>query len=130
MVLFEDLWHQVESDVPEKLTKKDLEALQVLLDKSGIGMAPDARHHHAKPEPGMVVSIFEQPEGSDFTPSKSFNDLAMALRLGSMVANIDGHVHEQEVQVLRELITASGISEAAKRSGLSELASAGPSEHR
>lgn len=121
MVLFEDLWHRVESDVPEKLTKKDLEALQMLLDKSGIGMAPDARHHHAKPELGMIVSIFEQPEGSDFTPSKSFNDLAMALRLGSMVATIDGHVHEQEVQVLRELIKASEISEAEQRSAQAYL---------
>lgn len=121
LVPFEDLWHQVGSDVPEKLTKKDLEALQMVLDKSGIGMAPDARHHHAKPEPGMTVSIFEQPEGNDFTPSKSFNDLAMALRLGSMVATIDGHVHEQEVQVLRELIKASEIDEAEQRSAQAYL---------
>lgn len=117
LVSFQDFWSRLSDTQVEKVNKKEAEVLQGILDRTGFGMAPDPRFHHAKPSPNGNVVLF--PGGhKDFNePSNTFNEVGMALRLGAMVAKIDGQVHEAEVNVLERLINDKhDLTEPAKAS--------------
>ena len=57
-----------------------------LIEKTGYGLVPDVRFHHAKPEISDHVVLFKNGHGSNFKPSHSFNQIGIILRLGAMVA--------------------------------------------
>ena len=112
-----DLSSLVWENAPIKINKKESEMLANLVEKAGFGMAPDIRFHHAKPENGGCVVLFENGHGPNFKPSYEFNHVGTILRLGSMVATIDGRVDDVEVSVLDKLITDdSYLSDAEKKS--------------
>lgn len=114
---FSEFWSHLNDEPLEKLNKKQIELIQTVLDKTGFGMAPDPRFHHVKPSPEGKVVLFHGGHGHMKAPSKTFNEVGMSLRLGSMVANIDGHVHDSEVEVLRGLIDNNeNLSATAKHS--------------
>lgn len=104
LVSVSDFWEQTGTALPEKINKKEVELIQNLSKKIGFGIAPDSRYHHAKPSPEGKLVLFPEGHGEYFEPSKAYNEIGMALRLGAMVANIDSHLDENELNVLHQLI--------------------------
>ncbi|AWB57449.1 ATPase [Colwellia sp. Arc7-D] len=104
LVSVSDFWAQMGISLPEKINKKELELIQNIATKAGFGIAPDSRYHNAKPSLDGKLVLFTEGHGEYFEPSKAFNDIGMALRLGAMVANIDSHLDEDELNVLHQLI--------------------------
>ncbi|MCK4843288.1 MAG: TerB N-terminal domain-containing protein [Methylococcales bacterium] len=89
---------------PLTINKKESEMIATIIEKAGFGMAPDIRFHHAKLDIKGSVVIFKEGHGEGFIPSHSFNQVGTILRLGSIVAKIDGHVDVTEVLFLENLI--------------------------
>jgi uncharacterized tellurite resistance protein B-like protein len=104
LVSVSDFWAQMGISLPEKINKKELELIQNISTKAGFGIAPDSRYHNAKPSLDGKLVLFTEGHGEYFEPSKAFNEIGMALRLGAMVANIDSHLDEDELNVLHQLI--------------------------
>ena len=113
----EDLSSQVWEETPTKINKKEAEILATLVEKTGYGLAPDVRFHHAKPEISGCVVLFENGHDHGFSPSDEFNQIGTILRLGAMVATIDGRVDDAEVSILEMLISEkSELSGTEKKS--------------
>jgi len=91
-----------------KLNKKECETIAFLFDCVGFGLAPDIRYHKAKLELNGFVVIFEGGHGSTFTPSANYQATGTILRLGAMVAKIDGEVSDSEVSYLTQFIDTDG----------------------
>ena len=87
-----------------KLNKKECEMIAFLFDCLGFGLAPDIRYHGAKLETNGFAVVFEGGHGPNFTPSSNFKATGTILRLGAMVAKIDGEVSDSEVSYLRNFI--------------------------
>lgn len=114
---FHEFWKFTKTALPEKINKKESVLIQSLAEKTGFGVAPDTRFHHAKPSVDGKIVLFHGGHGQYFEPSKAFSETGMALRLGSMVATIDGDVDEAESVLLRQLIDHdTSLSPAEKRS--------------
>ena len=113
----EDLLSQLGEDSPVKINKKEAEMLANLVEKAGYGLAPDVRFHQAKPEINGNIVLFQNGHGSGFNPSHTFSQVGTILRLGSMVAAIDGHIDDAEVSILEKLISDDfQLSEVEKKS--------------
>lgn len=112
-----DFWQFTKLPHLTKINKKESELIQNLAEKSGFGVAPDTRFHHAKPVPDGKLVLFNEGHGKYFEPSKAFNEIGMTLRLGAMVATIDSHVDEIESALLSQLIDHdTTLSPVEKRS--------------
>mgnify|MGYP000326523519 CR=1 FL=1 len=108
MISIDALFKKLGEERPLKINKKESEFIVAIIEKTGFGMAPDIRFHHAKPDVNENIVIFETGHGDDFIPSHSFNQIGTILRLGSIVAKIDGHVDSAEVSFLENLINNDG----------------------
>lgn len=97
---------QLGDDAPLKINKKEAIMLSGLVEKSGFGLAPDIRYHQAKPELNGNIVLFNQGHKEGFKPSHAFNQMGTILRLGAMVASIDGHIDSSEIDLLENLIIA------------------------
>lgn len=104
VVTVAEFWQKAGQSVPTRLNKKEMELMTNLCHRTNLGFAPDARYHHVKPaiEGGLV--LFNPGHGAYFEPSDAFNAVAMMLRLGAMMARIDGHVDDTEKALLDKLI--------------------------
>ncbi len=112
-----DLSLYVWESTPTRINKKEAAMLTNCIEKAGFGLAPDVRFHHAKPDINGYVVLFEGGHGSDFNPGYEFNRIGTILRLGSMVATIDGRVNDVEVPVLDKLIANNSyLSDTEKKS--------------
>ncbi len=98
------LLEKIGDEKPLTINKKASEMIAGIIEKSGFGMAPDIRFHHAKPDINESIVIFKTGHGDDFIPSHSFNQVGTILRLGSIVAKIDGNIDDSEVSFLENLI--------------------------
>lgn len=117
LVNFEEFWTYTKSPLPTKINKKEAELIQNLAQKAGYGIAPDARYHHAKTSVDGKLVLFPEGHGKYFEPSKAYSEMGMALRLGAMVAAIDSHVDQAELNLLTQLIDHdSNLSPTEKRS--------------
>lgn len=117
LVSVEEFWTYTKSHLPAKINKKEAELIQNLAQKAGYGIAPDTRYHHAKPSADGKLVLFSEGHGKYFEPSKAFNEMGMALRLGAMVARIDSHVDQAEKNLLIQLIDHdTNLSPTEKRS--------------
>ena len=94
----------LEEEAPLKINKKEATILANLAEKAGFGIVPDIRFHHAKPDINGNIVLFSGGHGHDFTPSHGFNQIGTILRLGAMVAVIDGQTHLSEVETLKHFI--------------------------
>lgn len=104
LVSVERLWAMTGLLTPQKINKKEIDLLQSLTDKSGFGTAPDTRFHHSKPSIEGSLVVFAGGHGDFFEPTKAFNETGMMLRLGAMVAAIDGKIDDEEEKALRAVI--------------------------
>ena len=117
IVSTEELSLHIWENAPVKINKKEAEMLAVIVEKAGYGLAPDIRFHHAKPAIDGSVILFENGHGPNFIPGDEFNHVGTILRLGAMVATIDGRVDDMEVSVLDKLISDdSDLSDTEKKS--------------
>ena len=104
LVSVESFLELLGEDAPLKINKKEATMLANLAEKAGFGIAPDIRFHYAKPDINEKLVLFVDGHESDFTPSHSFKKIGTILRLGAMVAVIDGQIHSSEVDTLKQLI--------------------------
>lgn len=104
LVDVEEFWTYTKSPLPSKINKKEAELIQSLAQKAGYGIAPDTRYHHAKTSADGKLVLFPEGHGKYFEPSKDYSEMGMALRLGAMVAAIDSHVDQAELNLLTQLI--------------------------
>lgn len=80
----------------DKLTKADAVTLATLLDKLGVGMAPDVRFGGSKPKPGGSVVLFRLIQGAPAAPSDGYRSASLLVRLAGLLAAADGTISEQE----------------------------------
>tara|TARA_R110002167_G_C12699470_1_gene653245 strand:+ start:334 stop:2610 length:2277 start_codon:yes stop_codon:yes gene_type:complete len=104
LVNVEEFWTYTKSPLPSKINKKEAELIQNLAQKASYGIAPDTRYHHAKTSADGKLVLFSEGHGKYFEPSKAYSEMGMALRLGAMVATIDSHVDQAELNLLNQLI--------------------------
>jgi len=104
LVHVEEFWTYTKSPLPSKINKKEAELIQNLAQKAGYGIAPDTRYHHAKTSADGKLVLFPEGHGKYFEASKAYSEMGMALRLGAMVATIDSHVDQAELNLLTQLI--------------------------
>ena len=117
LVDVEEFWTYTKLPLLVKINKKEVELIQNLAQKAGYGMAPDARYHHAKVSADGKLVLFSEGHGKYFEPSKAFSEMGMVLRLGAMVATIDSHVDQAELNSLTQLIDYdTNLSLTEKRS--------------
>jgi tellurite resistance protein len=95
------LFHQ---DTLKDFTKKDAEALTVLVEKLGYGLTPDPRYFGQIPELDGDVVVFPNGPGPDFQPSDVFQLMALIIWLGAIVSQSDGEVHPDEASTLKEFV--------------------------
>ncbi len=110
-------WKFTNTPLPDKINKKEYELIQELADKTGFGVVPDTRYHYAKPSLNGKLVLFRGGHGKKFKPSKTFNNMGIALRLGAMVATINSHADQPELAMLSQLIQDnSNLSSVEKQS--------------
>lgn len=102
-----ELWAHINTELPTAINKKENELIQNLMGKIGIGIAPDTRIHQVKIKPDEYIVLFNSENGSIFQPSNEFYYTEMLLRLGAIVANIDGHIHSNERHLLEQFISTN-----------------------
>ncbi|WP_367110624.1 TerB N-terminal domain-containing protein [uncultured Psychrobacter sp.] len=89
------------------LNKKQNELIINLVELAGFGVAPDERYHQTRLQSDGYAVLFaggHSADGEDFKPSSSFNQVSLAMRLGAMVATINGYVDKREVDTLLTLL--------------------------
>ena len=95
---------QSSHDMPKSFAKKHSEMITNLAELAGFGVIPDQRYHQTSLKPDGYVVLFDGGHGQDFEPSTSFYQISLALRLGAMVATINGYVDKREVDTLLAII--------------------------
>ncbi|WP_076918252.1 TerB N-terminal domain-containing protein [Pseudoalteromonas sp. SK18] len=112
-----EFWLQTGLPTPKAINKKEGELIYNLANFADIGIAPDLRYHHTKPKLDGKLVLFTPGHEEEFVPSHAFNQVGVALRLGAMVANIDGVVDESESSELEKLIAHDEkLTDTEKRS--------------
>ncbi|MEZ9128121.1 TerB N-terminal domain-containing protein [Vibrio splendidus] len=99
-----DFWTHTGTPLPKAFNKKENKLVANLAAKAEIGIAPDQRFHHAKLKIDDNIVLFSPGHGEFFEPSSAFNQVSLAIRLGAMVATIDGTVDHNEKIALQTLI--------------------------
>lgn len=99
-----DFWTHTDTPLPKAFNKKENELVANLAAKADVGIAPDQRFHHAKLKIDDNIVLFSPGHGEFFEPSSAFNQVSLAIRLGAMVATIDGTVDQHEKIALQTLI--------------------------
>ncbi|WP_201534240.1 TerB N-terminal domain-containing protein [Psychrobacter immobilis] len=89
------------------LSKKQNELIINLLELAGFGIAPDQRYHQTRLQSDGYAVLFAggyDAFSEEFKPSSSFYQVGLAMRLGAMVATINGYVDKREVDTLLTLL--------------------------
>ncbi|MBG0753958.1 ATPase [Vibrio cidicii] len=99
-----EFWSHTGIPLPKAMNKKENELLIKLAAKADIGIAPDMRFHQTKFKADSNIVLFSPGHGEFFEPSSAFNQVSLWMRLGAMVATIDGIVDQDEKLTLQKLI--------------------------
>ena len=113
-----EFWLQTGLPLPTAINKKERELICSLANFANVGIAPDLRYHHAKLKLDGKVVLFSPGHENGFTPSHAFNQVGVALRLGAMVASIDGFVDGTESGELQKLIADDETLTATEKRSL------------
>ncbi|WP_372871889.1 TerB N-terminal domain-containing protein [Shewanella sp.] len=100
----QEFWSHTGMPLPKTLNKKEIDLLTNLAAKAGIGIAPDLRFHLTKFKADGNIVLFSPGHGEFFESSPAFHQVMLALRLGAMVATIDGVLADDENRALRRII--------------------------
>ena len=99
-----EFWAFTKKPIPGKINKKESDLIQVLAEKSGFGIAPDARYHYAKPHIDGKLVLFRGGHKNYSEPSDAFNETGIVIRLGAMLAIVDSHIDKSEIAYLERII--------------------------
>ena len=106
-----ELWVYLDETLPQTsskaLSKKQNELIINLVELAGFGIAPDQRYHQMRLQTDGYAVLFaggHYAHSDDFEPSSSFYQVSLAMRLGAMVATINGYVDKREVDTLLTLL--------------------------
>lgn len=106
-----ELWVYLDEPLPQTaskaLSKKQNELIINLVELAGFGIAPDQRYHQTRLQSDGYAVLFTGSHytySDDFEPSSSFYQVSLAMRLGAMVATINGYVDKREVDTLLTLL--------------------------
>lgn len=113
-----EFWSHTKAPFPTTLNKKEIELLTNLAAKADIGIAPDQRYHQAKFKIDDKIVLFSLGHGQFFEPSTAFNEISLAIRLGAMVATINGSVDTNEKLALQNLIDQDDKLSSAEKNSL------------
>lgn len=95
----------------DKLSKKEAEGLTELLEKLGVGIAPDVRHTGINPSSAGHAAVFFLP-GEAPQPGPDFAAASLLLTLGAAVADADERSQAEEEEMERHLEAAYRLSDA------------------
>ncbi|MBE1274058.1 TerB N-terminal domain-containing protein [Enterovibrio baiacu] len=114
----EEFWSHTGIPFPKAMNKKENELLIKLAAKADIGIAPDMRFHQTKFKADGNIVLFSPGHGEFFEPSSAFNQVSLWMRLGAMVATIDGIVDQDEKLTLQKLIEHDDRLSPSEKSSL------------
>ena len=103
------------------LSKKQNELVVNLVELAGFGVAPDQRYHQTRLQSDGYAVLFAGGHGTsceDFEPSSSFYQVSLTMRLGAMVATINGYVDKREVDTLLTLLNQDSQLTTIEKSSL------------
>ena len=103
-ILVSDFLLQINKETPKKLTKKEMDSLQHLTQKSGYGFAPDPRYHPAKPMLNGHIFLFEDAIPETYTPSSQCKTLDIILHVGVLLAQLHSVSHQRTLDALQQFI--------------------------
>jgi len=115
----QDFWCHTGMPMPKALNKKEIDLLTNLAAKAEIGIAPDQRFHLTKFKADGNIVLFSPAHGEFFESSPAFHQVMLALRLGAMVATIDGVVAADEEKALRRIIEHDDKLSSTEKNSLS-----------
>jgi uncharacterized tellurite resistance protein B-like protein len=95
----------------DKLSKKEAEGLTDLLEKLGVGIAPDVRHTGINPSSAAHAAVFFLP-GEAPQPGPDFAAASLLLTLGAAVADADERSQAEEEEMERHMEAAYRLSDA------------------
>lgn len=101
---FKELWSQTKQPLPAKINKKEQELVCNLVEKSGYSLAPHPTLHGSKFNSNDPIVIYKQESSVQLENSAVFDDVAIKLRLGAIIANADLKIHSNEVSFLQNII--------------------------
>lgn len=111
------LWSLLGLNKPERINKKEIELLQSVCRVLGYGYAPDERYHGVRAKPDENLVLYKTNGVETFEPSIKFQEMAISLRLGALVALTDDELDDSERNYLRGLISNSNyLNESEKES--------------
>ncbi|MCG3763710.1 ATPase [Vibrio cincinnatiensis] len=113
-----EFWSHTGIPLPKAMNKKENELLIKLAAKVDIGIAPDMRFHQTKFKTDGNIVLFSPGHGEFFEPSSAFNQVSLWMRLGAMVATIDGIVDQDEKLTLQKLIEHDDRLSPSEKSSL------------
>ena len=103
------------------LSEKQNELIINLVELAGFGIAPDQRYHQTRLQADGYAVLFasgHSAHDTDFEPSSSFYQVSLAMRLGAMVATINGYVDKREVDTLLTLLDQDNQLTAVEKDSL------------
>ena len=101
---FKDLWLHTKLPLPTKVNKKEQNIVCSLIEKSGYSLAPHPVLHGSKFNLDDPIVIYKQESTIKIENSAVFDDVAIKIRLGSIIANADLKIHTNEVSFLKNII--------------------------
>ncbi|MBL4829088.1 MAG: TerB N-terminal domain-containing protein [Aliivibrio sp.] len=113
-----EFWKHLDMSLPKATNKKENELIISLANKVNVGVAPDFRFHQSNVKLDGNLVLFMPGHGEFFEPSCAYYQVATAIRLGAMVASIDGRVDDSEMEVLQRLINHDDSLSPGERSSL------------
>ena len=99
-----EFWSHMGVPLPQTINKKENDLITNLAATVDVGIAPDPQIHQAKIKSDGNLVLFSPGHSKDYQPSIEFNKVKLAIRLGIMVAGIDGHFDDNEKMVLQKRV--------------------------
>jgi uncharacterized tellurite resistance protein B-like protein len=96
------LTHHWPGQRADRLSKKDAEGVTELLEKCGLGIAPDVRHTGINPSQGEFATVFLLPEEAP-VPGPDLVQATLLLNLAAAVAGSDELARAEEEEIERHL---------------------------
>ena len=113
----QEVWAHTGLEQPSKFNKKQIEIVEGLINKAGYGFAPSSNLHGVKIKFDDVM-IIHKPFEDNIENTPVFDDTAIKLRLGSIVAHADLNIHDSEKTFLNEIIYSNDNLTSLEKSSL------------
>jgi uncharacterized tellurite resistance protein B-like protein len=110
-----DFWKNIHSDLPKAINKTENALMQRIATRFGLTIIPDSRIQRIKINPNGFIVLYESQNPANFLPGEEFRYTELLLRLGVIVANIDGYIHDREKELLTHFIDSNACLQDAEK---------------